>query len=124
MASEPSVRARRVAEAVRGHVTQALIREVADRRLIGVTVTRVDIPDDLGVARVWVRRLEPLDAQVKRGLLAALEGAAGRLRRGLGPAVGLKRTPALRFEYDAGPDATRRVEELLEEIEREKNRDG
>jgi ribosome-binding factor A len=120
---EPGLRARRVAEAIRGHITQALLREVSDRRLSGVVVTRVELPDDLGVARIGVRRLDELDAAGRRALIAALERAAGRLRRGLGRAVGLKRTPALRFEYDAGPDATRRVEELLQEIEREKDRD-
>jgi ribosome-binding factor A len=122
---EPGLRARRVAEAIRAYVTRALAREVSDRRLEGVIVTQVEVPDDLGFARVWVRRLDDPGVSERGALIATLERAAGRLRRGLGPAVGLKRTPALRFEYDAGPDAMRRVEELLQEIEREKdgNRD-
>jgi len=31
----------------------------------------------------------------------------------------LRRSPELRFHYDAGHDASRRVEELLEEIKRD-----
>jgi ribosome-binding factor A len=48
-----------------------------------------------------------------------LERAQGRLRRGLGQAVPLKRLPELRFHFDDGPDARARVDELLAEIARE-----
>jgi ribosome-binding factor A len=117
--STESIRALRVAEGIRAHVTRTLQRDVSDRRLDDVVVTGVDIPADLGVATVHVRRLSPLDAKGERRLMGALERATGRIRKGLGAALGLKRTPALRFRYDSGPDAARRVEEILEEIARE-----
>jgi ribosome-binding factor A len=116
MTGGEGLRARRVAEGVRAHVTRALLREIGDRRLSDVVVTGVEMPDDLQIASIGVRRLADIDEKGRRELLRALEGATSRLRRGLGAALGLKRTPALRFRYDSAPDALRRVEELLSEI--------
>ena len=50
-------RTRRVAEALRTHLAEALGREVADPRLASVVITDVTVSDDLSVARVGVRLL-------------------------------------------------------------------
>jgi len=114
-------RARRVAETVRDYIGQALSRDFGDARLAAVVVTAVEMPDDLGFARISVRLLTDDDQPEKRAAaLKALERVASRLRRGLGPRLRLRRVPELRFEYDSGPDAARRVEELLREIERDR----
>ncbi len=113
-------RARRVAEVLRAHLAAAIARDLSDPLLGGVVITGVDLPDDLGVARVHVRLLVG-DEQAERrtALLRALARAAPRLRRAVVPALRLRRAPALSFDYDSGHDATRRVEELLAEIARE-----
>lgn len=115
------LRARRVAEAIRAHLTRMLAEKIEDPRLAGVVVTRVSLSDDLGVAWVFVRTLagDP-EPRIRRGVVRGLERAAGRLKRGLGGAVRLKRLPELRFEYDSGQDAVKRVEELLSEIAEER----
>ena len=86
-----------------------------------LVVTGVEMPDDLGFAKISVRLLT-VDEQpeTRKAALRALERVANRLRRGLGPRLRLRRVPELRFEYDTGPDAARRIEELLKEIERER----
>jgi ribosome-binding factor A len=114
--AETGVRARRVAEGIRAHLTSALRRDVADPRLAGLVLTDVHLPDDLGVAHVRVRSLKALDEKGRRQTIRALERATGRLKRELGRALSLKRTPELRFEFDTGPDAAERVEALLREI--------
>jgi ribosome-binding factor A len=114
-------RAQRVATLLRAHLTEALTREVADPRLTALVVTSVTVPDDLGIARIGVRLLGgDEDPEQRRSALRALRRAASRLRRGVGPRLGLRRVPELQFFYDTGHDASRRVEELLHEIAKER----
>jgi ribosome-binding factor A len=111
----------RVAERIRDCLAQALQRDISDPRLSLVGITRVEVPPDLSTAIVYVRHfIGDTDEQARRGALRALRSAAGRLRHGLGPALAVRRVPELRFEYDTGPDATRRIDELLHEIETER----
>jgi ribosome-binding factor A len=114
-------RSARVAERVREEIATALARDLQDPRLAYVVVTRVEMPDDLQLARVRVRLAAGGDdpAQRKRAL-NGLRAAGGQLRKRVGQALGLRRTPELEFHYDEGQDASTRVEELLEEIRRER----
>ena len=112
-------RNRRVAEALRTHLADALGREVADPRLVAVVITAVTVSADLSVARIGVRMLAgDEDPSLRRSMLDSLRRATPRLRRVVAPRLRLRRVPELRFEYDTGHDATRRVEELLDEIHR------
>ena len=110
----------RVAKRIRDHVAEALLRELGDPRLASVIVTGVDVPPDLGVARISVRLLTEADERRRREVVGALRRAAGKLRRGLGPSLGIKRVPTLEFRYDTGPDAAERVDQLLGEIAAER----
>jgi ribosome-binding factor A len=114
-------RPKRVAAAVRARLTDALRRELDDPRLSEIVITSVELPADLSTAHVRVRLLLSADDEARRGAaLRSLRRVAGRLRRSLGPELGLRKVPELRFEYDAGPDAAARVDELLAEIRSEK----
>jgi ribosome-binding factor A len=59
------------------------------------------------------------DPKTRAVVLKSLTRGAGRLRRLIAPRLELRRSPELRFHYDAGHDASRRVEELLHEIKSE-----
>lgn len=109
-------RPQRVAEDIRDCLAISFSRELADPRLSGTVVSRVETTPDLGLAKIYVRSLQSLTPRTTRALIRSLEGAAGRLRRALASQLRLKRVPELRFYYDEGPDARARVEELLEEI--------
>lgn len=112
-------RSARVAERVREELS-ALVRDLRDPRITGVLISRVEITDDLGSARVYVRReLGSTDDRDRRDLVKGLEAAAGRLRRDVAQALSMRYTPTLRFYYDEAPDAVTRVEELLREIKTE-----
>jgi ribosome-binding factor A len=91
--------------------------------LSNVAITSVDVTPDLGCADVHVRTLAAEGAHTQHAVLEALSRARGRLRRGLGSALGLKRVPDLRFHYDTGPDARARIEQLLDEVRRESESD-
>ena len=109
-------RATRVAERLREDLAN-LLRGLRDPRLDGVLVSRVEITDDLQSAKVFVRHeFGAEDEPMRRNILKGMQAASGRLRRDVGRTMGLRVVPALRFFYDEGPDAQRRIEELLREI--------
>jgi ribosome-binding factor A len=111
-------RAVRVAERVREEIARALMRDLGDPRLALAVVIRVEMPDDLSLARVMVRLASGgEDEAAQKRLLAGFNAASGLLRKRVGQNVGLRRAPELRFYYDAGQDASTRVEELLAEID-------
>jgi ribosome-binding factor A len=125
MQPTPVKRSVRVAERVREEIARALARDLADPRLLHAVVTRVEMPDDLSVARVWVRIGAGGDDETSRArLLSGLAAARGVLRKRVGKSVGLRRAPELRFQYDEGQDASVRIEEILQEIERERGGGG
>lgn len=113
-------RGKRVAELLRAHLAELLRREVDDPRLAAVVLTSVEVTDDLMSARIGVRLLVgDEDPKVRAVVMKSLSKGAGRLRRLIAPRLELRRSPELRFHYDAGHDASRRVEELLHEIKTE-----
>ncbi len=119
MQSVTPKRAVRVAERVREEIARALVRDLDDPRLSLAVVIRVEMPDDLSLAKVMVRLASGgEDAAARKRLMAGLAAAAGLLRKKVGQNVGLRRAPELRFAYDEGQDASTRVEELLDEIAR------
>jgi ribosome-binding factor A len=109
-------RATRVAERVREEMAWLITREVRDPRVAGVIVSRVEMTDDLKMARVYVRLLEGGDAEPA---LEGLKRTSSMLRREVTKKVGLRYAPELRFFYDDGLDKTTRIEELLEEVKRD-----
>jgi ribosome-binding factor A len=115
-------RGKRVAELIRAHLAELMRREIDDPRLAALVITAVDVTDDLMSARIGVRLLVgDQDEKNRSTALRSLARGAGRLRRMIAPRLELRRSPELRFYYDTGHDAERRVEELLGEIKREED---
>jgi ribosome-binding factor A len=114
-------RAVRVAAQVKEEVARALARDLGDPRLAHAIVTRVEMTDDLSLARIMVRLgTGGDDPSARARVLAAFHAAGGLLRARLGKRLGLRRAPELRFVYDEGVDASAHIERLLAEIAREK----
>jgi ribosome-binding factor A len=102
---------------LRAYLAELMRREVDDPRLSAVVITTVEVTDDLMSARIGVRLLVgDEDPKIRAVVLKSLTKGAGRLRRLIAPRLELRRSPELRFHYDAGHDASRRIEELLHEI--------
>src|ERR1700722_16887502 len=91
-------RMRRVNEAVREVLSDAISKDLKDPRVGFVTVTSVKTSPDLRHARVYVSVLgnEPERAASLEGL----RSAHGYLQGRLGSELTLKHTPTLTFEYD------------------------
>ena len=102
--------------AVSAATPEVAIRLARDPRLANVVVSRIEMPDDLRSARVYVRTL---DGTGKDETMVALERAAGMIRREITARVKLRYAPTLQFFFDSGQDNVSRVEELLEEVRAE-----
>jgi ribosome-binding factor A len=96
-----SVRIRRVAEQMRGELSQILRDEVRDPRIRLVTVTRVKLASDLGAATIFYSPLGE-DPSVERceELGEAMKAVVGFVRRSLSRRMKLRHTPNLRFILD------------------------
>jgi len=109
----PSERIRRVNEAVREVLSEAITTELKDPRVGFVTVTAVDTSADLRHARVFVSVLG--DAKQREDSLAGLSSSHGYLQSRVASRLRLKHTPTLEFEYDPSAERVMRISELLRE---------
>ena len=107
----------RVADQIRGELASLLAREVHDPGIGFVTLTRVQVSPDLQLARVFYTALG--DAKSRAATERALERAAPFLRRQIGARLRLKRTPELAFFYDESIAGQDRIEQILNELQKE-----
>ena len=107
-----SDRMRRVDEAIREVLSDAMGHDLKDPRIGFVTVTDVKTSPDLRRATVYV---SVLGGEAERtATLEGLRSAHGVLQRRLAAELRLKRTPTLAFALDDTADRAMRLEELLE----------
>ena len=106
-------RMRRVDEAMREVLSDAITSELKDPRVGFVTVTAVETSPDLRHSRVFVSVLG--DASVRKRSLEGLESAHGYLQRRVAGELRLKHTPTLQFLYDDSTDRGMRIAEIIEE---------
>jgi ribosome-binding factor A len=104
---------RRVDEAMREVLSDAITQELKDPRVGFVTVTAVETSPDLRQARVHVSVLG--EDKVRRRSMDALEAARGFLQRRVASHLRLKYTPQLTFHYDDTAERADRLERLLSE---------
>jgi ribosome-binding factor A len=105
-------RMRRVDEAVREVLSDAIAKEIKDPRVGFVTVTAVKTSRDLRHARVYVSVLG--DEHERAATLDGLRSAHGYLQGVIAAQLAFKHTPALVFEYDETVERAARLTELMQ----------
>lgn len=122
----------RVDRLVRSALADLLDTEISDPRVAFVTLTDVDVTPDHEVATIYYSTLDPdlvtRDHRRTGGdripdpddVAAGLRSAAPRLRILLSQRVPLRTTPELRFKADPVVEQATRVDELLRDIELER----
>jgi ribosome-binding factor A len=115
-----TARMRRVDEAIRQVIGDAVAGDLKDPRVGFVTVTDVRTSADLRHARVYVSVLGesggPSEQPQRDATLEGLRSAHGFLQGRIAGELRLKHTPTLDFVYDDTTDRALRVEALIEEI--------
>ncbi len=110
-------RAERTADTLKEEIAQIVGYELEDPRLTSVTVTDVRLSSDKRAARVYVTIAG--DEKEHEAALSALKHAAPYVRKQLGLSLNLPRTPEIHFVRDRVEEEGERVDQLLQEIERE-----
>jgi ribosome-binding factor A len=105
-------RLRRVDEAIRQVLSDAVTLGLKDPRVGFVTVTAVRTSPDLRHARVYVSVLG--DQAARDASLEGLRSAHGFLQRRVAGELRLKHTPTLDFAYDDALERGQRVSELID----------
>tara|TARA_B110000503_G_scaffold127621_1_gene197562 strand:- start:10767 stop:11168 length:402 start_codon:yes stop_codon:yes gene_type:complete len=93
-------RAERVSDAVQQELAVLIRSEVRDPRVGMVNITDVSVSRDLAYSKIFVSFVDDRDQQQIDEALAALNGAAGYLRKLLAGSIKLRVTPQLTFIYD------------------------
>jgi ribosome-binding factor A len=106
-------RMRRVDEAVRKVLSDAITKDLQDPRVGFVTVTAVKTSSDLRHSRVYVSVLG--DEQARADTLDGLSSAHGFLQGRVAAELSLKHTPTLTFEYDESVDRGMRISQLIDQ---------
>jgi ribosome-binding factor A len=107
-------RADRVAALLREEISKIVEFELSDPRLGFVTVTAVDVTDDLRQARIYCGILG--DAATVEKSLEALAESAWRIRKALAGRVQLRRVPEITFLLDERAEKAARIDTLLRKI--------
>ncbi len=120
MAKPTYKRSERVSDQIKREIADILMRKIKDPRIGFVTVTDVELADDLRNAKVFVSVLGAEHAATIKGL----ESASAFIRAELGRRMRLKFVPELLFRYDDSAERGAHIMELLSEVEEGKKGPG
>jgi ribosome-binding factor A len=130
--SEMTARAQRVADQIQREIAVLIQLEVNDPRVGMVSVTGVDVSNDLAHAKIYVTVMNSLtgDSEQDKETLAepgkldqleieenlkALTKASGYLRTLLAKRLRLRAVPKLHFYYDGSVERGQRLSSLIDE---------
>lgn len=110
-----SNRPERLAKQILQLVSGILIDDVRDPRVDDVQITDVEVTGDLRHAKVYYVLLDAHERD--DDVQAALDGAAGFVRREIGPELRVRHVPDVTFVYDESIERGRRMEQLLDGLD-------
>ena len=103
-------RSERVSGQLRRELAGLVQQEIQDPAVGFVSISDVEVTRDLAHARVYVTVFKEEDAAKS---IAALNRAAGFLRRRLGQELRIRTVPELHFHHDASVETGARMDELI-----------
>ncbi|GAA3008537.1 30S ribosome-binding factor RbfA [Tetragenococcus solitarius] len=108
-------RDRRVAQEILKEVNHLLQKKIRDPRVQDVTITDVHVTGDLQQATIYYSILSD-DASAKKEAQLGLEKAKGLVRREVGHALSIYKTPEIFFELDESVEYGERIDEVIREL--------
>jgi len=115
-------RKERVAELLKHEISDILQKEINDPRIGFVSITEVEIGQDLQVAKVYVSILG--SGKEKADAMEGLESAKKRIRHQLAPRLDLKAVPEIIFFHDDSIERGARVMKILNKLSAERSAKG
>ena len=108
-------RSARVGETLREIIAEELVR-IDDERLELVTITGIDVDNELNRAHVFYDSLAGEDGDEE--IMTALGEHRARLQSSIGRQIRAKKTPILDFQPDNALRSAQRIDEILREDRR------
>ncbi len=109
------IKQERMSGRIRKILSQLILREVADPRLHGITITDVELDPELLFAKVYVNALGEEERQAE--VMLALERAKGYLRREVAHRIRLRKAPELIFRWDESLARGERINAILSTLD-------
>jgi ribosome-binding factor A len=110
-------RAHRVGDLIREVISEMILRDLSDPRLETVTITEVEVTDDLKQARVFFSARG--DQSREKWAVLGLESASGLIKKKLGRELHLRYTPELMFKVDHSFEYGSKIDRLIQNIKEE-----
>lgn len=107
-------RLQKITKALKKEISNIIHDELKDPRLGFVTISRVELTQDLRNAKVFFSVLGNLKDYKKTK--DALDSASGFIRREISQRIRLRFTPEIVFKEDRSTEYSIRIQEVLEEI--------
>lgn len=108
-----SIKINRIESILLKEISYILANEVKDKNINFVTVTAVNVTNDLSFAKVYVT---VLDDEKRETTMNSLKEASGFIRSKLFDRVDMRNVPELTFVYDESIAYGKKIETLIEEI--------
>ena len=108
------LRVEKVQEAIQHEISNMLLRDIKDPRIKLVTVTGVNLTDDMSQAKIYVSLYGSSEEQQQAWL--ALNRAKGFLRTEIAKRIRLRFAPELLLEKDTSWEYGARIDNLLRQI--------
>lgn len=118
--TQPPKRASRVADVIKNELSLLLVQRARDPHLRDVSISRVELSDDLRHAKIYYTMFQGQE-KINR-VNRSLDKATGFMRSHLAKTLNLRFTPELRFWYDEEFEEVEKIEKLLDEIARDRNK--
>lgn len=112
-----SQRSIKMAQFLKKELAELISYKVKDPRMGFVTVTRVELTEDLSFARIYYSLLG--DAREKKSSQVALNRAKGFLKRELAKHLNVRHMPDIDFVFDKSIEYSLHLEKVFEKIKGE-----
>lgn len=109
----PYKRSQRVSDLLRQEIADIIMRKVKDPRLGFVTVTGVEITDDLKIAHVFISVLKEEEKEIT---FEILKSAKNFIRSEVARRIKMKTIPSIDFRVDESIGYGDRIEKLLRDL--------
>lgn len=110
-------RVNRISEQIKKEVGDILNTKLKDPRIGFVTVTDVEVTNDLQQATIFISILG--DEEEKQSTLVGLTKASGFIRSEIGKRIQLRKTPEIKFSYDESLEYGNKIESILRKLNEE-----
>jgi ribosome-binding factor A len=110
------LRPERVQEALRQEISRVVLEEIKDPRIGFLTITKVDLTNDLRYAKVYFSVLG--GAKEKALALKGLNSAKGYIKGIVADRIKLRLVPEISFRIDESIEHTQEIYDLLRRVKK------